>query len=57
MTPKEAEEEIRQKREEIQMVRFQIEQHGVLAQKVWQRILAILEAQLAALLVGWKETP
>ena len=51
------EEEIRQKREEIQMVRFQIEQHGVLAQKVWRRILAILEAQLAALLVGWKETP
>ena len=46
------EEEIRQKREEIEWMSVN---GGISPPAV--RILAILEAQLAALLVGWKEKP
>lgn len=50
---KQREEKIRQKREEIHLVRgwrFTIEGNAAAL-----RILAVLEVQLAALLVGWRE--
>lgn len=58
------EEEIRQKYEEFDEVRHKLRQQSVCGasisgpsakEKIWLRILAILESQLAALLVGWKE--
>lgn len=52
------EEEIRQKREEIRFLRDDVSYNThVDAEKIIKRVLAALEAQLAALLVGWKETP
>ena len=61
------EKEIQQKREEIIKVQRQVDDHHFFCQRnlygaerdgaIWERILAVLEAQLAALLVGWKEMP
>ena len=61
------EEEIRQKREEIIKVQRQVDDHHFFCQRnlygaerdgaIWERILAVLQSQLAALLAGMKETP
>lgn len=58
-------EQIRQKQEEIIKVQRQVDDHHFFCQRnlygaqrdgaIWERILAMLQSQLAARLVGWRE--